>query len=87
MQLWGENRVTLEPTLTDEFGLWTLETVQPDVLALYGKSMDAIMQFWKSIPQEKDPSALVCYDYAWPEDTSSGFPAQQGHTCLTRLTW
>lgn len=87
MQLWGENRVTLQPTLTDEFGLQTLASVQPDVLALYGKSMDAIMRFWESIPRKNDPSAPVCYDYAWPEDTSSEFPAQQGHTCLTRLSW
>lgn len=87
MQLWGENRVTLEPTLTDEFGLQTLESVQPDVLALYGKSMDAIMRFWESIPQENDPSAPVCYDYVWPNDPNSDFPTQQGHTCLTRLVW
>lgn len=87
MQLWGENRVTLEPTLTDEFGLQTLASVQPDVLALYGKSMDAIMRFWESIPQENDPSAPVCYDYVWPRDPYSDFPTQQGHTCLTRLVW
>ena len=87
MQLWGENRITLEPTLTDEFGLQTLESVRPDVLALYGKSMDSVMLFWDSIPQENDPSAPVCYDYAWPADPRMEFPTQQGHTCLTRLSW
>jgi hypothetical protein len=87
MQLWGENRITLEPTLTDEYGITQLDTVQPDVLALYGKSMDSIMTFWNSIPKANDPTAPICYDYAWPEDSSSDFPTTQGHTCLTRLTW
>jgi len=87
MQLWGENRVTLEPTLTDEYGLTQLNIVQPDVLALYGKNMDAVMTFWNSIPKSNDPTAPVCYDYLWPADSSSDFPTTQGHTCLTRLTW
>jgi hypothetical protein len=87
MQLWGENRVTLEPTLTDEFGLNQLNTVKPNVLALYGKSMDAVMTFWESIPKENDPTAPICYDYAWPPDPSSDFPNTEGHTCLTRLSW
>jgi len=87
MQLWGENRVTLEPTLTDEYGLTQFDTIKPDVLALYGKSMDSVMTFWESIPRENDPSAPICYDYAWPPDASSDFPTTQGHTCLTRLTW
>ena len=87
MQLWGENRVTLEPTLTDEYGINQLGTVKPDVLALYGKSMDAVMTFWNSIPKATDPSAPICYDYSWPSDPSNDFPTTQGHTCLTRLTW
>jgi hypothetical protein len=87
MQLWGENRITLEPTLTDEYGLTQLETVKPNVLALYGKSMDSIMTFWESIPQANNPTAPLCYDYAWPGDPSSDFPTTQGHTCLTRLAW
>jgi len=87
MQLWGENRITLEPTLTDDYGLNQLDMIQPDVLALYGKSMDSVMTFWESIPKANDPSAPICYDYAWPADTSSDFPTAQGHTCLTRLSW
>jgi len=87
MQLWGENRVTLEPALNDEFGLAALETVRPTVLALYGRSMDSVMRFWESVPRENDPSAPICYDYAWPEDPNADFPARQGHTCLTQLTW
>lgn len=87
MQLWGENRITLEPTLTDDSGLAQLATHRPNVIALYGKSMDAVMTFWESIPKVNDPTAPVCYDYAWPPDPSSDFPTTQGHTCLTRLTW
>ena len=87
MQLWGENRVTLEPTLTDEYGINQLNAAKPDVLALYGKSMDSVMTFWDSIPKANDPTAPICYDYAWPPDTSSDFPTTQGHTCLTRLSW
>lgn len=87
MQLWGENRITLEPTLTDDYGLNQLATIQPDVLALYGKSMDSVMAFWNSIPKANDPSAPICYDYSWQSDSSSDFPTTQGHTCLTRLTW
>ena len=87
MQLWGENRITLEPTLTDDYGLNQLDMIQPDVLALYGKSMDSVMTFWESIPKANDPSAPICYDYAWPADISSDFPTIQGHTCLTRLSW
>ena len=87
MQLWGENRITLEPTLTDDYGRTQLATHRPDVLALYGKSMDAVMTFWESLPKGNDPTAPICYDYAWPPDSSSDFPTTQGHTCLTRLTW
>lgn len=87
MQLWGENRVTLERTVSDEFGINALESVRPSVLALYGRSMDAVVEFWESIPRENDPSTPMCYDYAWPEDSNANFPAEQGHTCLTRLTW
>jgi len=87
MQLWGENRITLEPTLSDEFGFNSLETVRPTVLALYGRSIDAVMKFWESIPREINPSAPECIDYSWPVDLNSDFPTEQGFTCLTRLSW
>jgi len=74
MQLWGENRVTLEPTLTDQYGIDQLQTIRPTVLALYGKTMDSVMTFWNSIPRANDPTAPLCYDYAWPPDPSSDFP-------------
>lgn len=87
MQLWGENRITLEPTLGDDYGRTQLATHRPDVIALYGKSMDSVMAFWESIPKVNDPTAPICYDYAWPPDPSSDFPTSKGHTCLTRLSW
>ena len=87
MQLWGENRITLEPTLTDDYGIAQLSTIKPDTLALYGKSMEAVLTFWNSIPKQNDPTPPICYDYAWPFDPRSDFPTPQGHTCLTSLSW
>ncbi len=86
MQLWGENRITLEPTLTQP-DIQRLNAIAPTTLALYGKSMDAVINFWESIPQVNKPTAPICYDYAWPADNSSDFPTTQGHTCLTTLVW
>lgn len=85
MQLWGENRITLEPTLTDEYGLQRLAAVRPTALVLYGKSMGAVWTFWRSIPREFDPAPPECYDFVWPLDTTSAFPTQVGHTCVVRL--
>ena len=85
MQLWGENRVTLEPTLTDEYGLDKLENVRPTALVLYGKSMDAVWTFWDSIPRQLDPAPPQCYDFTWPTDPTTAFPTAVGHTCLVRL--
>ena len=87
MQLWGDNRITLEPTLTDDYGLNALTTIKPTVIAMYGKSMDAIDTFYASIPRERQPSPPICYDYTWPIDPVSDFPTTVGHTCLTRLSW
>ena len=87
MQLWGDNRVTLEPTLTDEYGINALESLRPDVIAMYGKSMEAIDTFYASIPRERQPTKPICYDFTWPIDPVSEFPTTVGHTCLTRLTW
>ena len=86
MQLWGENRITLEPTLTQP-DLVRLNSFKPTTLALYGKSMDAVANFWESIPQINQATTPICYDYTWPADNSSDFPTTQGHTCVTTLTW
>lgn len=87
MQLWGENLLTLSPTVSDQATLDRLNTIRPSVIVMYGKSMDAVLDFWTSIPQELRPTAPVCYDYAWPIDPTSDFPTTTGHTCLTRLSW
>jgi hypothetical protein len=86
MQLWGENRITLEPTLSQP-DIQRLNGFEPNTLALYGKSMDAVINFWESIPQVNKPTTPICYDYPWPADDSSDFPTTAGHTCLTTLTW
>ena len=86
MQLWGENRLTLEPTATDQFALDQLRDLQPTALVLYGKSMDAVWALWESLPMELDPLPPDCYDFTWPSDPTSAFPASVGHTCLVRLT-
>jgi hypothetical protein len=86
MQLWGENRITLEPTLTQP-SLELLNSFKPNTLALYGKSMDAVASFWESIPQANQATTPIRYDCTGPADNSSGFPTTEGHTCLTTLTW
>lgn len=86
MQLWGENRITLEPTLSQP-DIQRLNAFEPNTLALYGKNLEAVINFWESIPQVNKPTAPICYDYPWPADDSSDFPTTAGHTCLTTLTW
>lgn len=86
MQLWGENRVTLEPTLTTE-DIARLEQIRPSVIAMFGQTMDGVQAFWSSIPAANSPTAPECYDFAWAPNPASAFTVTQGHTCLTRLTW
>jgi len=86
MQLWGENRITLEPTPTDDYAVEKLESVRPTALILYGKSMDSVWKFWESIPRHLDPLPPQCYDFTWPLDPTSSFPTPVGHTCIVRLT-
>jgi len=81
MQLWGENRITLEPTMTAD-DVTRLREIRPSVLALYGPSMDGILRFWSSIPGDLDPTAPTCYDFTWPIEQ---LPV--GHACLTELHW
>ena len=86
MQLWGENRVTLEPTLTDDYGTQKMKDAEPTALVLYGRSMDAVWTFWESIPRTYDPMPPECYDFSWPIDPTSAFPTPVGHTCIVRLS-
>ncbi len=86
MQLWGENRVTLEPTLSPD-DVSRLDAIRPTTIAMYGQSMDAVRRFWSSIPAENLPTVPECYDFAWTPDPSSDFTVTEGHACLTQLTW
>jgi hypothetical protein len=91
MQLWGENRVTLEPRLTPD-DLNRLNSIKPTTIAMYAPSLDRITAFWSSIPQANMATAPNCYDFTWspsPDTPVSTNPApvKQGHACLTQLTW
>ena len=86
MMLWGENRVTLEPTITPDDAA-RLDTIRPDVIAMYAPSMDQVLQFWQSIPSANRPTAPDCYDFSWLPNPASAFQYTQGHACLTRLSW
>jgi hypothetical protein len=86
MQLWGENRVTLEPTMSAA-DIARLNEIKPDVLALYGQTMDAVLAFWRSIPAANAATPPICYDFAWTPNPVSAFTVTQGHACLTRLSW
>ena len=81
MQLWGENRVTLEPTLTDT-DLARLDEIRPSVIQMVAPSTERVLQFWSSIPSSVKATAPQCYDFTWPDDQIT-----QGHSCLTRLDW
>ena len=86
MQLWGENRVTLEPTLTPD-DITRLDDIRPSVIAMFGQTMDGVLAFWSSIPAANEPTPPQCYDFAWAANPASPFQVTSGHTCLTRLTW
>ena len=91
MQLWGENRVTLEPRLTPD-DVNRLNSIKPTTIAMYAPSMERITDFWSSIPQANRATAPNCYDFAWsaspntPVSTNPA-PVKRGHACLTQLTW
>ncbi len=86
MQLWAENRVTLEPRLTAD-----------DIARLNRSSRassrctDRRRRAWstsgRAFPLQNDPSAPVCYDFPWTPNPVSHFPVTAGHLCLTTLRW
>ena len=80
-QIWGANQITPERTL-DETGLANATAARTSVIAMYGKSMDAIVTFWSSIPREVGHSDPVCSTYPWPDPA-----VPTAYLCLTRLTW
>jgi hypothetical protein len=91
MQLWGENRVTLEPVLTPD-DVARLDSLRPSVIAMYAPSRERVTAFWASIPEANRASLPICYDFAWApspdtEAAKNPAPVNEGHACLTRLTW
>lgn len=86
MMLWGENRVTLEPAIT-EADAARLDDLKPTALALYAPTMGQVLAFWQSIPAQNRATAPECYDFTWEPNPASDFEYTQGHACLTRLSW
>ncbi len=80
-QIWGANQITAERTL-DQTGLSNAAAARTSVIAMYGKSMNAIVTFWSSIPREVGHSDPVCSTYPWPDPV-----VPTAYLCLTRLTW
>ncbi len=81
MQLWGENRFTLEPTV-DDYARAIFERTNPTVIALYGPNQQSIDTMWESIP---NAGALTCTQFDWPVASNTEFPTDSGVACLTRL--
>jgi len=81
MQLWGENRIGLFNELNAD-DLARLNSIKPNVIAMYGQSLPAINAFMAGLPRQTQPTAPNCYDFTWP---TPQIPA--GHACLTKLTW
>jgi hypothetical protein len=86
MQLWGPNRVAMAGRIYPE-DLAKLEVDRPTVIAMYGWSMDAVVEFWSSIPAVNSPTAPKCYDFQWASYPDSMHPAGVAHACLTQLRW
>ena len=86
MQLWGENRVTLEPVIT-EADAARLNDLKPTAIAMYAPTMDRVIAFWQSIPEVNRPTAPECYDFSWLPNPAGTFQYTEGHACLTRLDW
>lgn len=85
MQLWGENRLTLAPTV-DDYARSILEQVQPSVIAMYGRDQGAITAMVTSLNQNNAPSrSLICIDFNWPTASNSAYPSDAGVACIARL--
>jgi hypothetical protein len=81
MQLWGENRIGLSPTVSADEAQ-RLRDLRPSVVQLVGRSMPAVLAYWSSLPREARAQPPICYDFAWPSDA-----VPVGHSCLARLDW
>jgi hypothetical protein len=78
-QLWGANEAEHGPTVTqDTIARW--QGSKPLSIAMYGKSMDAVLRFWNSIPKENLPTIPQCTEVSWTTPAVA-------NVCVTRLTW
>lgn len=85
MQLWGENRLTLEPTV-DDYARAIVDQVKPTVIALYGRDQDSITTMLASLNENNMPAGdPQCTDFSWPRASNSAFPADAGIACISRL--
>jgi hypothetical protein len=82
MQLWGENRLTLEPVV-DEYATEILGRTSPTVIALYGPTQIGINTMHASIPGS---GPLTCIEFDWPMASNTNFPLDPGLACLARLS-
>jgi hypothetical protein len=85
MQLWGENRLTLESTV-DDYARAILDQTKPSVIALYGRNEEAINTMLTSLRENNSrPSTPQCIDFTWPAASNTAFPADAGIACIARL--
>lgn len=80
-QLWGANQITSLPSL---YGpeLERAAGLRPSVIAMYGRTKQAIWRFWGALPKDVRHSDPQCSQYPWPNPT-----VPTAYVCLTRLTW
>jgi hypothetical protein len=78
-QLWGANEAAHGPAPTlDE--LKTLGARKPLAIAMYGKTLGAILDFWNELPKEQRPSPPECIEVPWPQTRAA-------QVCVTHLHW
>ena len=78
-QLWGPNEAERGPLVTTEtMKRWN--DIRPLSIIMYGKTTEAILDFWNSIPKQNLPTVPECKDVVWVEPDTA-------HVCVTKLTW
>ncbi len=80
-QLWGANQITSLPSL---YGpeLDHARDLKPTVIAMYGRTKEAIWRFWGALPTEVRRTDPQCTSYPWPDPN-----VPTAYVCLTHLTW
>ena len=80
-QLWGANQITPLPSL---YGpeLDQARQLRPTVIAMYGRTKEAIWRFWGALPKDVRRTDPQCTSYPWPDPN-----VPTAYVCLTHLTW